>query len=354
MSLIKLPGLIDVHVHLRDPGQTYKEDFYSATCAALAGGFTTILDMPNNKVPVTSLDSVKQKIEIAMKKIVCDVGFFFGSLGNNSEEFNKVKNSVFGLKLYLNMTTGNYLIEKVKIPDVFKNWRFKTPILLHSEGELIDEMIEYAKLYMKRIHICHISKQIELEQIIKAKKRGIKITCGVTPHHLFLSKKDEKRLGAFGIMKPPLQSQKDLDYLWKNISDIDIVESDHAPHTIGEKNSNNPPFGVPGLETTLPLLLTAVNNKILTMDRLIKLCYKNPKKIFNIKTDKNTWVEVDSQEEYIIDNKDLKTKCGWSPFDGWKVKGKVKRVVIRGNTVFYEGRILVKRGSGNIIKPKNK
>jgi len=349
MSIIRLPGLIDVHVHLRDPGQTYKEDFYTGTSAALAGGFTTVLDMPNNKTPITSLNALRKKMLIARKKIVCDVGFYFGSLGDNLEEFAKVKNDVFGLKLYLNMTTGNYLIEEKKIPEVFAKWSSDKPILLHSEGGLIKKMIEYAKFYKRRIHICHISKQSELELVMQAKKNKIKVTCGVTPHHLFLTKKDGKKLGSFAIMKPSLSSQKDVDYLWKHLSSIDIIESDHAPHTIEEKKSANPPYGVPGLETTLPLLLTAEREGKITVKKIIDICYINPQKIFNISPSFDSYLEVDIDESYIIHSKQLKSKCRWTPFEGRKVTGKIKRVVIRDRLVFEDGIVLAKKGFGKVL-----
>ncbi len=349
--MIKLPGLIDVHVHFRDPGQTYKEDFFTGTSAALAGGFTTILDMPNNKIPITSIESLKEKQKIAGEKTVCDIGFYFGSLGENLKDFKKVYSEVFGLKIYLNQTTGNYIVNEKVFKKICEAWPKGKPILLHAEADVIEQMIEIAGQGGQRIHICHISSEKEFRTIINAKKKGYSVTCGVTPHHLFLTISDEKKLGPYGMMKPSLKSKKDADFIWKNLEYIDVIESDHAPHTIEEKKSVKIPFGVPGLETTLPLLLTAVSEKKLSINRLIELCYKNPKKIFNIKTDKNTYVEIDEKEEYIIDNKKLLTKCGWSPFAGWRVKGKVKNVYIRGEKVFEDGKLLVKAGFGKVRRP---
>jgi carbamoyl-phosphate synthase/aspartate carbamoyltransferase/dihydroorotase len=349
--MIRLPGLIDIHVHLRDPGQTEKEDFFTGTSAAITGGFTTILDMPNNKIPITSIKTLEEKEKIASQKIVCDVGFYFGSLGENLKDFKKVQSQIFGLKIYLNQTTGNYIVDEEVFKKVCDVWPKKMPILLHSEENVISQMIEIAGKAGQRIHICHISSEKEFQTIINAKKKGCKVTCGVTPHHLFLTNADEKKLGPFGMMKPSLKTKNDVDFIWKNLKYIDVIESDHAPHTIEEKKSSIPPFGVPGLETTLPFLLTAVSEKKMSINRLIELCFENPKKIFNIKTDKNTYIEIDEKEEYIIDNKKLKTKCGWSPFNGWKVKGKVKKIFIRGKKVFENGRLLVNPGFGKIIKP---
>lgn len=349
--IIRLPGLIDPHVHLRDPGQTNKEDFYTGTCAALAGGFTTILDMPNNKTPITSLAKLNEKIKITKGKIVCDVGFHFGSLGDNLNEFKKVQQKVIGLKLYLNLTTGSFVVPKEKIEPVFKAWPKNKVIFLHAEDKTLNMAISLTKKFGNKIHICHISTVYDLKQIIKAKKQGLKITCGVTPHHLFLTKNDLKKLGHFGIMKPPLKTKRDQNFLWKNLKFIDVIESDHAPHTIAEERGEVPHFGVPGLETTLPLLLTAVSEKRSTIDDIIRLCHTNPAKIFGIKTDPRTKIEIDSSKEYIIENKNLFTKCKWSSFAGMRVKGKVIKVFIRGTKVFENGKILARPGSGKVIMP---
>ncbi|MEK7517838.1 MAG: dihydroorotase family protein [Patescibacteria group bacterium] len=361
--MLTLPGLIDLHVHLRDPGQTQKEDFYTGTCAALAGGFTTILDMPNNKAPITTSERLDEKIKIAKEKIACDVGFYFGSMGDNLDEFEKVKDKVMGLKLYLNQTTGSFLVNKDVLEKTFLAWKnlnnltmeqssnetITKPILVHAEEKKVEDVINLVKKTKIPTHFCHISLASELKMILKAKKENLPVTCGVTPHHLFLTTHDAKIFRPFGQMKPPLSSKKDQDYLWENLNSIDVIESDHAPHTIEEKQSDNPPYGVPGLETTLPILLTAVSEKRLTMYDIIRLCHKNPAKILNIKTGPETKIEVDIHKSYIINPKSFFTKCGWSPFDGWKVKGKVQRVFIRGKKVFEDGKVLVKPGSGKVI-----
>lgn len=347
--MITLPGLIDPHVHLRDPGQTSKEDFYTGTSAALAGGFTTIIDMPNNSDPITTEGKLLAKQKIAQEKIVCDVGFHFGSLGDNLDEFPQVQDKILGLKIYLNQTTGGFMVT----PDVFLKiagvWPTEKPILVHAESDVLQQILLIGSQTSQQVHVCHVSSRVELEIIINAKKEGHKVTCGVTPHHLFLTETDNNKLGAFGKMKPALKSQKDVDFLWENLDQIDIIESDHAPHTLEEKQSDNPPFGVPNLETTLPLLLTAVSEGKLTIDDIKRLCHDNPAKIFNVTQDPETIIEVDEKEEWTIENDKLFTKCKWSPFNGWKVKGKVKKVVIRGKTAFENDKVLTTPGSGKII-----
>lgn len=350
--MITLPGLIDIHVHLRTPGQEEKEDFLTGTSAALAGGFTTVLDMPNNKIPITTFELLQEKMDLARKNAVCDIGFYFGSLGDNLEEFPKIKTSVFGIKLYLNITTGNFLIDEEKLTKIYAAWPSNQPILLHCEGETIPMALKVIKATGKKTHICHVSSKNELSQIIQAKSEGLPITCGVTPHHLFLAEEDAKKLGPYGRMKPFLKTEEDRQFLWDNLTSIDVVESDHAPHTKEEKDSDNPPFGVPGLETTLPLLLTAVSEGKLTVEDIKRLLHTNPAIIFNIPTDENTKVEVDETLPFTLDALPLFTKCGWTPFAGKKVKGKVKTVYLRGKKVFEDGEVLVKAGFGKVISPK--
>ncbi len=328
-NIIRLPGLIDIHVHLRDPGETYKEDFYTGTCSALAGGITTIFDMPSKSFHVLSNEEFKEKSDIASQKAVCDWGLYFGTDGRNTDEFQKVANKVVGLKIYLNMTTGHTLLTEDFLEEVFIKWPKDKPIVIHSQENKIDSVIGFSQKYGNIIHITHVNTRNLLETIIDAKEKNIKITCDVTPHHLFLTDKIVQNMGGFGMVKPPIATQKDVDFLWANLDKIDCIATDHAPHTIEEKKSDNPPTGMPGVETMLPLLLDAVIKERLTVEDIIRMTNVNPQKIFGYKQDKNTYTEVDLEENYKIDNKKLFTKCGWSPFAGWEVRGRVKKVFIR-------------------------
>ncbi|MGE5042451.1 MAG: dihydroorotase [Candidatus Levyibacteriota bacterium] len=342
--------MVDIHVHLRTPGQSHKEDFLSGTKAAIAGGFTTILDMPNNAVPIKTSELLDEKIKIAKDQALCDLGFYAGSQGDNLEQFNRLEKMVLGIKLYLNETTGNFLIDAQTLAKIFDAW-LGGPILTHAEDDAIAEVIKQVKRTGKKAHFCHISLQSDLEQIMEAKDAGLPVTCGVTPHHLFLTREDAEKLGPYGRMKPFLKSSKDVAFLWKHLGEIDVIESDHAPHTKEEKESSTPPFGVPGLETTLPLLLTAVGEGKLELKDIVRLCYESPKKILNL-PGQDSRVDVDENEEYVIKNEDLFTKCGWTPFMGKGVKGKVKKVTLRGKTVFENGEFLAKPGFGKIVLPR--
>ena len=188
MSFQRIPGLIDAHVHLRDPGATHKEDFYTGSCAALAGGFTYILDMPNNVVPILTCELLEEKINLAKNKALCDIGFYFGTNGYNTEEFKKVwdKSDVFGLKIYCNHTTGEMLIEDSELLEkVFGAWKSEKPILVHAEGAQLVTALTLAEKYKKRLHVCHISQASEVELVRQAKKKDQRVTAGVCPHHLY-------------------------------------------------------------------------------------------------------------------------------------------------------------------------
>lgn len=350
MKTITLPGLIDPHVHLRDMGLNYKEDFFTGTSAALAGGYTTIIDMPNNKAPIFTFDALNEKIKIAKERIACNVGFYFGTDGHNLEEFNRVKDLVMGLKVYMNETTGNFLIDCNNLESIFRAWpEDGGPILLHAEKEAVPFAIKVVEKTKKKTHFCHVSLEEDLSEILNAKEKGLRITCGVTPHHLFLTIDDLEELKGLGIMKPPLATKSDQDFLWSHISEIDVVESDHAPHSIEEKKGKKPAYGIPGLETSLPLLLTAVAEGKLTINGIKRLCHDGPKKLLGITLNSKDETVINLEEEWVIENKHLKTKCGWSSFSGRKVIGKINEVYLKGQ-IAYNGNVLVKPGEGKILK----
>ncbi len=345
-DVLTLPGLIDVHVHLRDPGQTDKEDFTTGTSAALAGGFTCVGDMPNNAEPTTTTARLNEKISLATKKAVGDIGFHYGSLGDNLDTFEEAAKHSIGLKLYLNNTTGGYLLNPAKLKEIYAAWPKEQVVLLHVEEDVIDIAIESMEDLQRPIHVCHMPSKEILEKIIAAKRRGLPITCGVCPHHLFMTEEDHQTLGVWADMLPSLKTKDDQQYLWDHLDDIDIFESDHAPHTREEKQAGA--HGVPGLETTLPLLLTAMKAGKITLEQIIDKCHTKPAEIFGIPTDDSTYVEV-SMEPYTIDESTLHTKCGWSPWNGQEMAGQVTKVVLRGETVFENGEILARPGSSRVL-----
>lgn len=349
---VRLPGLIDVHVHIREPGSTYKEDWTSGSKSALAGGVTGICVMPNTNPPVIDSESFDKIDTIANSKSCCDYAIFVGANSNNSKYISKVENSV-ALKMYLNNTYGPLLLDStIDWMEHIKNWNYDKPLCVHAEGKTLAGILHICNIYGKKIHVCHVAKKEEIELIKESRKNGMNITCEVSPHHLFFTTGNNNiRKGCCGV-KPELQSEIDRQSLWENIDHIDCFATDHAPHTIEDKHQGCP--GFPGLETALPLLLQAVKDGKLTLEQVIEKYHTNPKKIFGLPDQPNTYIEVDMDKEWIIPDKMKYTKCGWTPFAGMKVTGMVKKVVLRGKTVYIDGEIVTKPGYGiNMVANKS-
>jgi carbamoyl-phosphate synthase/aspartate carbamoyltransferase/dihydroorotase len=344
LTVIKLPGLADPHVHLRVPGGEHKEDIRSGSAAALAGGFTTILAMPNTNPPLVTVEQIQQVQAIARSQALCDVHFFGGASSDYIDQLPELAKQAVGLKIYMDQTYGPLRIEGLGVLlSIFQKWTKDKAIAFHAEGNSVAVGIGLAAIFFRPVHFCHISRKSEIELIAAAKARGLPVTCEVTPHHLFLSQADLPRLGTLGDMRPTLAPQSDVDALWAHInSTIDCIATDHAPHTLQEKAAEKAPPGVPGLETSLPLMLTAVSEKRLSLERLIELMAINPRRIYGLPNQADTWIEVDPETEYEIKNEGLFTKCGWTPFAGMKVKGRVLKVILRGKTVFEAGQIISK------------
>ncbi len=350
--MLKLPGLIDPHVHVREPGQTHKEDWDSATQAALAGGVTMILAMPNTKPPIFDAATLDLALGAAKQKARCDYAQFVGAGPNNADILPALASKSAGLKMYLDSTFGELRLNDMTLwMPHFAKFPKDYPLVLHSESRTMAAGILFAAIYDRPVHIAHISLREEILLIRAAKERGIKVTCEVCPHHLFLTGEEPRmRVSGRTEVRPRLATQVDVDALWENLDVIDCFATDHAPHTVEEKDSENPPPGFPGLETLLPLLLTAVDDGRLTIDRIIEKSVLNPRKIFNLPEQSQTWIEIDENAEYEIHAVDQFTRCGWTPFEGWKVKGKVRKVVLRGKTAFQDGKILVEPRYGQNVR----
>jgi dihydroorotase len=375
-----LPGSIDAHAHLRDPGATHKEDFTSGTRAALAGGVTTVLDMPNNPVPTTSRVALDEKRAIAREKAMCDYGFFVGATEENwILELGAW--GAAGVKLYMGATTGDLLVTDFAATYRHFAASHHLPIVVHAEENdalkffasdpsrtrhsakrppisaalAVSRALALAEGTGRQLHIAHLSTAREIELVKAAKARGVNVTCEVTPQHLFLSTNDEERLGAFGIVNPPLRSPDDVRALWQNLNYVDLIATDHAPHAIEEKQSVKPPSGMPGLETMLPLLLTAASENRLTLQDIARLTSRNPARVFHLKCKGEIAIGYDADltlvrldEEYML-QKPWQTKCNWSPFEGQRARGKVARVCLRGQEMFVDGEITTTASSGKEI-----
>ncbi len=352
MTTLHLPGLIDAHVHLREPGGDHKEDITTGSAAALAGGVTMVLDMPNTYPPLVDAQALSLKQELVERRALCDVGLYVGATEANASEAAALGGQAAGLKIYLDQTYGPLRVRNLAaLVAHFRAWPATRPIAVHAEGLSAAMAIGLARSFGRRLHLCHISRADEIALIRAAKESGAALTCEVTPNHLLLTEADARRLGPYGSMKPPLASADDASALWANLDVVDCIATDHAPHTRAEKEAESPPPGAPGLETMLPLLLTTVAEGRLTLERLVQLVHEAPRRIFALPVQPDTHVEVDLDARYSLSNENLHTKCGWTPFEGMSVQGRIRRVVLRGQTAFEEGEIRVVPGFGRAIKP---
>jgi carbamoyl-phosphate synthase/aspartate carbamoyltransferase/dihydroorotase len=340
--LTQLPGLIDAHVHLRTPGQAHKEDLDTGTRAALAGGFTRVLDMPNTTPPTVDREALNAKHALVHAHAHCDVDLFGGGTEGNVKSVARLAQPgpqgarAVGLKLYLNQTHGPLLLARFEAVLAHVR-RWPGVVAVHAEGWQLAAAIGLAHFLGKHVHCCHISRKAEIELIRAAKERGAPVSCEVTPHHLFLCEADAERLGPLGFMKPTLGSAADRDALWEHLGVVDCIASDHAPHTLQEKQANPPAPGVPGLETTLPLMLTAVHEGRLSLARLIELLYDGPRRVYSLPAQPETYIQVDLTERHTLSNKELETKCGWTPFAGQAATGRLQSVTLYGKRVYDRG-----------------
>ena len=397
---IVIPGLIDMHVHLRDQQLAYKEDFFTGTSAAAAGGVTLAVDMPNNKPVTMSLKSLRERMKLAEKRIIVNVAFYSAFPANLGEMPSIVEEVAVGFKLFLSQRIGGLDIEDngVLLRAFNKVGETNTLVAVHAEDK---EILENIKKKMKqagrndmnahlevhppnaemkaiqrisqlvkeskiRAHFCHVSSAAGLNAFLTAKKMGLSVTCEVTPHHLFLSHEQLKRCQTIALVHPPLRTSKDIKALWNALTRglIDTIASDHAPHTIEEKEAKSiweiKP-GIPGLETTLPLLLTHVNEGKLALSNLVKMTSEKPAEILNLK-DRGSldqgyladFVVVDIHRKHKIDSSRFLSKAKYSPFDGWKVRGKPIKTFVNGQLVIDEGEIVAKPGAGQIVVGKNR
>jgi carbamoyl-phosphate synthase / aspartate carbamoyltransferase / dihydroorotase len=346
---MRIPGLIDPHVHMREPGATHKEDWASGTAAALAGGFTQVLAMPNTDPPVVDGESLALATQLAAHGARCDFDLYLGAVAKNVSQTAALADRCAGLKLYLDQTYGPLRLDDISLwLEHFKAWPKTRPLVAHAEGRTLAAAILVSALVDRPLHLAHVAAREEILLVRAAKERGLKVTCEVTPHHLFLTQDDLP--GGWGEVRPRLGTQADVDALWQNLDVIDCFATDHAPHTAAEKAGDNPPPGFPGLETALPLLLTAVHEGRLTLEDVITRMSDNVRRIFGVPSQPETWVEIDLNVEHILSSQGLQGKAGWTPFEGWQVRGRVKEVVLRGQTAYKDGQVLAQPGSGQHIK----
>jgi dihydroorotase len=390
-----LPGLIDVHTHLRDLELQRKEDFYTGTCAALVGGFTSVLDMPNTRPLTNSASRVQEKMMVVKHKSVANVGLYASLPDEEHEGHNLCAVGVFGIKIFLHRPlTSQNIDDDAVLLDIFAQSVCHDLLLAlhaedktiidtletkhrslpcstkmthsrihsyHAEVEAVKRILFLAKHSNPRLHFCHVSTHQAVALIQKAKRSGLNVSCEVTPHHIVLSSRLINTLGTLAQVEPPLRSTHTVKRLQRDLvtGQIDIVASDHAPHTLYEKQHEDPwqiPSGFPGLETTLPVMLTLMNNGQITLHQLVDLLAYQPSQRFRIKGkgvlhpgfDADITI-INPSVEHVVDPNRFHSKARYSPFTGMKVIGKPTHVILKGKTVMKDGTVLAQPGSGSLL-----
>ncbi len=378
-GLTLMPGVIDSHVHFREPGMEWKEDFASGSRAAAAGGVTTIFDMPNTTPPTVTAETLEAKRKLAAAKSLVNYGFFIGATPENLAVLNSVPN-VCGIKIYMGSSTGNLLVEDPQdLERIFADGR--RLIAVHAEDEQIirrnrtryqgtaDARVHgqirspeaafkatraavlLAQRYRRRLHLLHLSTREEVE-FLAAEKAGGFITAEVTPQHLLLSAPSVyDNLASFALVNPPIRSGEHARALERALKDglIDTIASDHAPHVYEEKGQpyGLAPSGMPGVETLLPLMLNQAATGQCSLPDVVGWLCRRPAEIFGVRGKGRIapgydadCVLVDMDRSRTVDNASVHTRAGWSPYHGWTLKGWPVLTMVHGAIVYQEGEFI--------------
>jgi dihydroorotase len=385
---IVLPGIIDTQVHFREPGSTDREDLESGSRAAVLGGVTSVFEMPNTNPPTSNLGEFEKKMNLAKNRMHCNYAFYFGATPENTEQLAKLKGleGCCGVKLFAGSSTGKLLVDKeADIEKVIS--KSDRIVSIHSEDEEIlnirkkfikegdihshpewrntecamsstRRVVKIAERYNKKIHVLHVTTKDEVDFLAMHKKN---VTFEITPQHLTLYAPDcYDKLGTFVQMNPPIRKKEHYDRLWVAIKNsiVDVLGSDHAPHSKEDKNKKYPgsPSGMPGVQTILPIMLNHINNEKLSLEQLVKLMCENPCRIFSIQNKGYIKEEfdadltiVDMNKEHIFKNETMASKCGWTPFNNMAIKGFPIATIINGKVVMADGKVL-KEGSGQPLE----
>jgi len=370
-----LPGVIDAQVHFREPGQEHKEDLGSGSRAAVKGGVTSFLEMPNTNPPTISQSALDDKLARAAQKCVANYGFFIGATPDNLEAINTAA-PVCGIKVFMGASTGSLLVDKSE--DLERIFASGTRLIaVHAEDEarirqrsllfsgrtdpaahseirdnecalLASEFaLSLSKRYRRRLHILHLSTREEVALLEKDKPPWV--TAEVSPNHLLLNVDDYAKQGTRVQMNPPIRLPQDNTALWHGLHDgiIDFIATDHAPHTLAEKKSEYPhsPSGMPGVETLLPLMLTQMVAGKCSLAEIQKWLCSGPARAYGI-PGKGIIAEGWDADLTLVDlatrearDQDMFTRAGWTPYHGWALNGWPVYTVVAGNVVFDQGHI---------------
>jgi len=378
-----LPAGVDIHVHFREPGMTHKEDFKSGSLAAAFGGISCVFDMPNNIPQTTSVGAVIDKISVASKKSYVDFGVYAGVTNDNIVNIESLSKKCNGFKIFLGSSTLSMLFDKEKLREAFDLIGISgKPVIVHCEDEecliehkeveknltdhmrfrpgvceeiAISNVLQAADSLNTKIHVCHVSSCEGLELL---KKKPANVSFGVTPHHCLLNV--EKNMGSPGLFKvnPPIRTGFDRESLFNSVKNgmTSVLESDHAPHTKEEKDKefDEVPCGVPGVETMYPLFLYMAKKEVLTFQRLTNLLCSRPADLLGVSKGRietgydADFIVVDLKQEEKIQSENLHSRCGWSPFEDWPAIFP-EAVFVRGEKLIEENEIQVKQGYGQFV-----
>lgn len=375
-----LPGLIDAHVHFRDPGLTYKEDFKSGSQAAAHGGFTSILDMPNTIPPTNTAKNFQEKIDVASKKSIVDFGLHAGV--DNLEEIEKISTlNPASFKLFMDLVDDHFLVQvfeklsriapkplltlHAENKDLIEHYREKLQAENKKEPQdyclvrpaIAEEMavaqaLSLSHHYQHPTHICHLSSDRSLQLINYMQEKACPVSSEITPHHLFLDSNDYKKWGNIAKTNPPLRSPW-VKIPFSKLDKIDMIATDHAPHTLEEKEKGlwEASPGIPNLETVLSLLLTQFHKKNINLEQIKSLLCENPARIFNLKNKgfikkgmDADLVVVDLKLEGAFKVDDFYTKAPYTPFSGWKYQGAAIMTISQGKVIMEEGQVFKNKG----------
>jgi dihydroorotase len=373
-----LPGVIDTQVHFREPGMEHKEDLETGSRAAVLGGVTAVFEMPNTKPPTTSREALASKVAAATGRMHCDFAFFVGATHDNVDELDELEllPGAAGVKVFAGSSTGNLLVDDEEtLARVLANIRRRASFHSEDEARLNDRMslqregdpsshtewrdpiaalvsterlLRLATEAGKRIHILHVSTAAEMGLLALHKDVA---SVEVTPQHLTLATPDAyDRLGTRAQMNPPLRDRAHQEQLWWGLSQgvVDVLGSDHAPHTFDEKSGSYPatPSGMPGVQTLVPVMLDHVNAGRLSLARFVDLTSAGPQRLFGIAGKGRIAVGydadltiVDLKAERVVEDAWLGSKCGWSPFTGQTFKGWPVGTVVRGRLAMWDGEL---------------
>lgn len=356
---IVLPGAIDPHVHFRDPGKTQKEDFYTGTLSAAFGGVTTVLDMPNNNPDIDSNSALKLKRSEIGKKACVDYGLYAEIHKGNVAKINEVEAIAYKAYLdeklnYENLQTALKKLRRKIIsvhPEDSNIIKRKPERPLEAELEAIKKIIAL-DFNGNKIHFAHCTTKKSLDLI----KSCPNSTVEVNIPHLFFDISYKEQLWNFIKMKPPVRTREEREELWGNLNKVDFLSTDHAPHTLEEKESDNPPNGIPSVEVFLPLLIDAAYRNRLSWTELARLASGGAAKVFGLKNKGGIekgkdadLVVVGKDDWHMIKSEELHSKCGWSPYNNWEVKGSIEKVFLRGELIIDEKEFIGKKGFGKEI-----